>query len=109
MNHGKEERVFQMKRIDGTLEDGVKNGQEIELKAQELDQIVRITEERLNHMVSKTLVQELQDILDAKQELEAPDEPAQGNWRTESLAEKVSIAGAGRFPSSTTPTKMLIV
>lgn len=90
MSRDMEDNTRQMKRIDEVLDGDIANGQEIELKVQKFEQIERGTEERLNSMVSKTVVQELRDVLDTAQELDSPGVSMQSKSQKESLADTVS-------------------
>ena len=92
VQRGIERNMQQTKSLDENLEGGLASGQEIELKMQKLGQIVYVTEERLKRMVVKSVVQELQDILDDEQEIHRPDASEAAKSNDASLAETVSIS-----------------
>lgn len=84
----------QTRSLDENLEGGLASGQEIELKMQKLGQITHVTDERFKRMVAKSVVQELEDILDDEQEIHRPDASMpekSSSSRSRSLAETVSI------------------
>lgn len=84
--------IQQTKLIDETLARDIAEGQKIEMITQKLGQIAHVSQERLNRMVSRTVVQELRDVLDTQQESEDASVPAKTEEKT--LAEVVSL---GRF------------
>lgn len=89
-----ERNMEQIKSLDENLEGGLVRGQEVELKMKKLRQIAHVTEERFNRMVAKSVVQELEDILNDEQEIHRPDAsmPAKSSGScSTSLAETVSI------------------
>lgn len=96
-----ERNVQQTKRLNENLEGGLESGQEIELKMQKLGQIVYVTEERLKRMVAKSVVQELQDILDDEQETHRPDASGAAKSNDASLAETVRIRTPSSLPTRT--------
>lgn len=101
VQRGIERNMQQTKSLDENLEEGLGSAQEIELKMQKLGQIVYVTEERLKRMLAKSVVQELQDILDDEQETHRPDASGAAKSNDASLAETVSICIPSPLPSHT--------
>lgn len=90
ISRGVEDNIRQIKCVDETLQEGNACAEDIELNVQKLGQIARVTKERAKHIRSKTVMQELQDVLDAEQELKPPTAALLSHSRRESLAEMVS-------------------
>lgn len=87
------DNVKEMERIDQALEGNTAYGQEIDLNVQKLAQILRTTEQRLNRMVSRTVVQEFQDELGVGQEFHPPGVSKLLTSKKESLASTVRMVG----------------
>lgn len=84
--------IQQTKLIDETLVRDIAEGQKVEMITQKLGQIAHVSQERLDRMVSRTVVQELRDELDTQQQSEDASVSAKTEGKT--LAGMVSL---GRF------------
>lgn len=89
--------IQQTELIDETLARDIAEGQKVEMSTQKLGQIVHVSQERFNRMVSRTVVQELRDVLDTQQE--SDDASVSPKTEEKTLAEVVSL---GRFTHCTT-------
>lgn len=81
-----------MKVINEALARDTKDGQDIEMTGQKLGQIVRASEERSDQMASKTVGQELRDVLNAEQELKSAISSVPVKLHQNSVAESVRAA-----------------
>lgn len=90
LRHGIEQNAQQTKLINETLSRDTKEGQDIEMVAQKLGQIANASEERSDRMASKTVGQELRDILNAEQELNSAGSSVSVKLHHDSVAEIVS-------------------
>ncbi|CAN0546456.1 unnamed protein product, partial [Ectocarpus sp. 12 AP-2014] len=79
--------IQQTKLIDETLARDIAGGQEVEMITQKLGQIVHVSQERLNRMASRTVVQELRDVLETQQE--SDDASVSAKTEEKNLAEVV--------------------
>lgn len=90
LHHGIEQNAQQTKLINETLARDTKEGQDIEMVAQRLGQIAHASEERSDRMASKTIGQELRDVLNAERELNFADSSVSVKLHQDSVAEIVS-------------------
>lgn len=87
----------QMDQIDETLEQDVRASRDLEQRERQLTQIVDITEEHLSQVVSKTVIQELQEYLEVEEECTLLSQSTSPEWQRGSLAEKARHARTPRF------------
>lgn len=80
----------QTKLINETLTRDTKEAQDIEMIGHKLGQIAHASEERSDRMTSKTVGQELRDIIRAEQELNSTDSSVSAKLHRNSVAEIVS-------------------
>ncbi|CAM9506461.1 unnamed protein product [Ectocarpus fasciculatus] len=79
--------IQQTKLIDETLVRDIAEGQKVEMITQKLGQIAHVSQERLDRMVSRTVVQELRDELDTQEQSEDASVSAKTEEKT--LAEMI--------------------
>lgn len=94
LRRGIGKNVQQTKLINETLARDSKEGQDIEMIGQKLGQIAHVSEERSDRMASKTVAQELRDILNAEQELKSADSSVSAKLHQNSVAEIVSATAS---------------
>lgn len=90
-----EKNILEIDRLDKELAVGFANREKIDLNIRELDQISRVTEERLNRAVSRTTTQ---DLLNANQEANLKNISKLTKSANETLAEMVSIDDERHIP-----------
>lgn len=81
--------------INETLASDTLEGQAIEMNMQKFGQIAHVSQESLDRMSAKTVVQELRDILDAEQELKSANPSVSNMSHQHNMAEMVSLGGSG--------------
>lgn len=82
--------------INETLASDTFEGQAIEMAMQKFGQIAHVSQERLDRMNTKTVAQELRDILDVERELKSADPSVSAMYHQHNMAEMVSAAAPFR-------------
>ncbi|CAM9559381.1 unnamed protein product [Scytosiphon promiscuus] len=75
--------------IDATLSRDIKEGRKVEANISKLGQIVRLSEDSIDPMAQKTVVQQLRAILDAEQDFKSDSASALGQSREKNIAQTI--------------------